>query len=768
MTGGCTDKRFAQLLYAYELGMLDESDRAALELHLLDCEYCFARAEKFAPAAELLRESQSVRKVFGERPVRGTVSRPTVRERTSASGSSWGAVVRLSLVVAAVLVVLILRPWQLEFRSTHEAVAGENRLVITTFENLSDPDDPGRLGEIVAHLLIADLSESRFLQVVSSQRVRDISRLLGQSESAGVSPDLATEIASRASAQRLLTGTVSESGEGLRVWSELADVGSGVVIASQEVMGAAGESVFELVDRLTEQVRADMSLPEEARSEADRPVAEVTTSSRDAFQCYLEGLEYVERLYRREAVEAFEKAIEYDSTFAMAYYYLAMFKDRALVDRAVEYSGGASWVEQKYILAYAAELDDDPQEMISQLRQIIDRYPDEKEAYYRLGLYHWQQNELDSAGYFLQRAIDIDPLYRNAYNNLTYVYSERRDFANAIGTINQYISLAPGEANPYDTRGDLYASNGDPQMAIESYLQALKIKPDFSASAFKLAAIYIMLARYAEADSLLAALKHSPDVSTRTLAHYYQPMVLIHQGRFTAALVAIDSAAAAVKQDLLAAGTGEGERASFHRLKAGIYAEIENLDLALAEIDSAIAIIRRSLPDDSITFGYIRAHYLAQKGDFAGADNIRRKLTAHFDATGEAPCYRYWAAGGIELARGNPAGAAEELEKAAALTSIVSDFQTNYQLARSYLEADQLGKAVELFQRLSSIYYSGRLTNPIDDVKLHYYLGMAYEKSRWKDRAAQEYQTFLDLWKYADPGLESVSDARRRLARLES
>jgi len=511
-----------------------------------------------------------------------------------------------------------------------------------------------------------------------------------------------------------------------------------------------------------------MSLPEGARSEADRPVAEVTTSSREALQCYLEGLEYVERMYRREAVEAFEKAIGYDSTFAMAYYYLAMFKDRTLVDRAVQYSGGASWVEQRYIHAYAAELDDDRQEMISQLRQIVDRYPDEKEAYYRLGLYHWHENRLDSAVFFLQRAIDIDPLYRNAYNNLTYAYSEMQDFANAIGTINRYISLAPGEANPYDTRGDLCASNGDPQMAIESYQQALKIKPDFTVSAFKLAAMYIMLAQNAEADSLLAALRHSPELPVRMLAHYYQPRVLVHQGRFAAALAAIDSTAEAVKEDLVAAGTEEGERAGSHRLKAGIYAEIGNLDLALAEIDSAIAINRRSSPHDSITFGYIRAHYLAQKGDFAGADSIRRSLTAHFDATGEAPCYQYWAAGGIELARGNPGGAAEELQKAAALTPVVSDFQTNYLLARAYLEADQLGKAVELLQRLSSIYHAGRLTNPIDDVKLHYYLGRAYEKSRWNDRAAQEYQTFLDLWKYADPGLESVSDARQRLARLGS
>ena len=51
-------------------------------------------------------------------------------------------------------------------------------------------------------------------------------------------------------------------------------------------------------------------------------------------------------------------------------------------------------------------------------------------------------------------------------------------------------------------------------------------------------------------------------------------------------------------------------------------------------------------------------------------------------------------------------------------------------------------------------------------ITMHYYLGQAYEQSGWNERAAEQYRLFLDHWDTADIQLESVKDARRRLARL--
>jgi len=46
-------------------------------------------------------------------------------------------------------------------------------------------------------------------------------------------------------------------------------------------------------------------------------------------------------------------------------------------------------------------------------------------------------------------------------------------------------------------------------------------------------------------------------------------------------------------------------------------------------------------------------------------------------------------------------------------------------------------------------------------------LGLAYERSGWRDRAVEQYEEFLDIWKAADPGIAEIEDARERLAGLE-
>ena len=79
-----------------------------------------------------------------------------------------------------------------------------------------------------------------------------------------------------------------------------------------------------------------------------------------------------------------------------------------------------------------------------------------------------------------------------------------------------------------------------------------------------------------------------------------------------------------------------------------------------------------------------------------------------------------------------------------------------------------LAQAVEEFERQLEAYSLWRICWGIWNAELHYYLGMAYEQSRWHDRAAEQYQIFIEQWRDADEDLELLEDARARLARLNS
>jgi hypothetical protein len=43
-----------------------------------------------------------------------------------------------------------------------------------------------------------------------------------------------------------------------------------------------------------------------------------------------------------------------------------------------------------------------------------------------------------------------------------------------------------------------------------------------------------------------------------------------------------------------------------------------------------------------------------------------------------------------------------------------------------------------------------------------------YERKGWKGKAIEHYEKFLDFWKDAEPGIDEVEDAKKRLAGLKS
>ncbi|MBU0982371.1 MAG: zf-HC2 domain-containing protein, partial [candidate division Zixibacteria bacterium] len=59
----CTDKRYEQLLHAFELGMLNDDDRLAFQEHLLNCPHCFEQARAMEDVADLMRNDDDIRQI---------------------------------------------------------------------------------------------------------------------------------------------------------------------------------------------------------------------------------------------------------------------------------------------------------------------------------------------------------------------------------------------------------------------------------------------------------------------------------------------------------------------------------------------------------------------------------------------------------------------------------------------------------------------------------------------------------------------------------
>jgi serine/threonine protein kinase/tetratricopeptide (TPR) repeat protein len=678
-------------------------------------------------------------------------------------------VIPASIVFIIALVFLVLKPFKFEIVPEKKAAAEENTLAIMYFENLVDREDKERLGEIVTNLLITGLSESQYLNVVSSQRLYDILKLLGKEGVKVIDKNDASQVATKAGAKWMLLGSILQVEPQVVLTSQLVEVESGRVLSSERITGEPGEKIFSMVDKLTVEVKKDLSLPAQAQKEETPKVADVTTHSTEAYRYYLEGVDYFYKVYTVEAENSFRKALEYDSTFAMAYYWLALIKTgeerEALTTKAVQYSDKVSQKEKYYIRCLEAGTSGNQTQEIKALEKIIESYPEEKEAYFMLAtIYQLQLREYESAILYLNKAVTIDPLYKAAYNLLAYAYNETGDFEKSIWAINKYISLAPQEANPYDSRADLYAYNGKLDQAIESYRKALEIKPDFYASLMKLGHMYLFKMEYVKAESCYKALSSSNEKLYRSAGRVFLALIPLYQGKFEDALKLLDDGIAADRME-----QAEGEpNAGKYLMKAQIYEEKKNMSLALNEAEMVVGALKKVAPNDPVNRRDYYAYLLSQSGKIKEAEEIAQTLKKDIEEKNPTMMYSYWLAlSAIEQAKGNTNTAINYLEKTDkdALSPL---FPVRVFLGKAYLESGKIGEAVAELEKALSRYDDYRAGSPIWAVKAYYLLGLAYEKSGWNNKAIEKYEEFLEIWKNADPGIPEIQDAKERLNKLRA
>jgi serine/threonine protein kinase/tetratricopeptide (TPR) repeat protein len=722
------------------------------------------KAERYQHADDLLADLRRERKV-SEQMRSSELSVAGVAPGSRKKFLSY--LVPASVVFVVAFVLLILRPFKFDIAPEEAAVAEQSSLAVMYFDNLVDPEDSDRLAQMITSLLITDLSESQYaMRVVSQQRLYDILKLVGKEDLTRVDRTVASEVARKAEVKWILTGDILQTEPRIVLTSDISDAATGAILATQRVTGEEGEDFFSVVDKLTEQIKEDLSLSGKGQRGLDRAVADVTTHSPEAYRYYLEGVEQHQKAYLPEAIANFKKALEFDSTFAMAYFKLALVDEspdrKAFAAKALEYSDRVSQKEKHYIEALHAGLFGDEEKMEQGLKMITERFPQDKAAFELLAYHYYSKRRYEEAILHLNKVLEMDPLHKLSYNMLAYTYHHLGDFDKSIWAINKYISIAPDEANPYDSRGDLYAWNGKIDQAIESYQKALEKKPDFFASRVNLGHMYLFKGEYARAESCYKELSSSTDSDTRSLGRAYLANILAYRGKLTEALEVLDDGIAADRME-----RAEGRpHANKYFLKAVIYDQKGDLDAALREIEKAVEVLHQTDLDSPV---YGRNHLvwvLSRRGDIEKAEQVVEALKN--DIQGKDAAYQglYWHAQGcLDLAKGNPEAAVADLEKA---DQIVIEFYIRYLLYKTYLEAGKVGEAVTSLEEMLSKYTAGRAGIAVWGVKAHYLLGLAYEKSGWNSKAIDKYEEFLKIWKDADPGIPEVEDAQERVARLKS
>ncbi len=746
----CSNKRFQDMLHAYELHMLSGKDLEAFERHLLECEYCAREVARLKDVSELLEYDAQVALSLEQVVSRDEENSSASSENGPALGRRRYQFISTAVLAAAVIIFLVLKPWEIKIVPEKTAVA-ENRLTIMFFDNVQDPPDTSKLGEIATNLLINDLSESGYLQVLSNQRLYDIMRLLAFDGISRYDTNITSLVAEKARAKWILNGAILKIDPNIVITSQLSDVSSGAVIASQKITGRPGEDIFALIDTLALAIEKDLSLPSEMSLQTKIRVSQTGSQSREAWRYYLQGVDNYNRLYLQDASRDFDKALEIDSSLAMAYYYLALIKDPHLIEKAEDYSSKVGIKEKYYIDILRANISNDTKIADRLLREFVGKYPEEKMAYFWLSRIEQRRDHILQSANFLNETIALDSLYKMAYVDLIYAYISLDSFPAALHAADRYAAIAPDEVNPPDCRGDIYSAIGKNEEAIKEFQAVLKIKPDFNEyrTLKKLTTLQICSGDYSALDSSNRVI-NSFDARQK---YWLLPYLKMYQGQLYQALNYFDSAAAITNDSIVV-----------YRLnKARIYEDLNKPQKSLDDLEWVIKMIKELYPHERLAYRNLFIYYLARAGLVDSALFQAEQLGRWCEEREYSDRYYWGALGSIELARQNYARAAGYFDKAA---SPDRDLTLYYLAGIAYLFDNQYVKSAALLERVTRecplVYSSG--TWP---VKANYYLGRAYEGMGKKNEAACRYQYFADLWKDADPQIECLLDARARLLKLK-
>ena len=263
-------------------------------------------------------------------------------------------------------------------------------------------------------------------------------------------------IAARLGAGSYVSGTVVQAGDLVRMDATLYDGGSGDVPIARASAEGSAEDLFAMVDQLTAELLADRAPVAGGRLTR---IAARTTHSIPALKAYLEGESHWRAVRLPEAIDAFERAVSLDSTFALAWYRLGVASSwearvelaRDAMERARRHGATLSEHDRRLVDAYHAIVERNHEEVELRYRSIVADYPADLEAWAGLGEMWFHGNPIRGRSFIESRQawehiLRLEPRNMGAAWHLAQVAALEHRYQELDSLLNRILSTASGGA----------------------------------------------------------------------------------------------------------------------------------------------------------------------------------------------------------------------------------------------------------------------------------------------------------------------------------
>ena len=739
--------------------------------------------ERYQHADEMLADLKKLKKEL-EAPAKVQPSKLTDRELRKRRFRR--IFIPTAVIIVVALAFLVLQPLLFE----EVLVSAPKPIAVINFENKTGDSAYDNLREVIPDLLITSLEQSSYLRVTTMERMHDLLKQMGKEDVEIIDKDLGFELCRLDGIDAIVLGSFAKAGDVFVTDVKVLDVRTKELLKSASSKGEGVGSILKnQIDELSREISKGVGLSETKIEVTQVSIADVTTNSIDAYHYFLRGREEWSRFYWEDAIRFLEKAVEIDSTFASAYFYLATahlnygnwVESKMILKKAKAVSETATDKEKLYIDAfYSSNIEKDEDKFFDLLKQITKKYPKEKRAHFYLANDYYMGKKLyQKAIEELKKAIELDSNYGDAINSLAYVYSDIGDFENAIEWLKRYAAVSPGNANPFDSMGEIYIRMGRLDEAIAKYKEALEIRPDFG-SEIRIAYIYALREEYTEVfkwtDQFLSM---TQSVGFKMVGHSVKGFYHFWLGSFERSqdeLQVVENLAEEI-------GFGRGKAAA-DLDRAWFHYETGSLDLSKKYFDSYYDYYAEKYPEELARYKLRNNFRLGMVDLKAGHIDLAQarldtlKSLSHYikqeDKELEERLNSLLLAE-ILLAEGSAEEALDVYEKRT--LSKMPMVQFGHELifynvpihrdfpARVYLEMGEIEKATVEYERLITFDPESterQLVHPT----FHYSLAKLYEEKNRQGKAIEQYKRFLEIWKDADEELPDLIDAKERLAQL--
>jgi TolB-like protein/Tfp pilus assembly protein PilF len=375
----------------------------------------------------------------------------------------------IAVLIASLAALLVAVGWNVcKNKLVPDKIGTAKGIAVLPFENLSADPDNAYFAEGIQEEISARLSKIADLKVISRNSTQYYHS----------KPRNLAQIANQLGVVNILEGSVRKAADQVRVNVQLIDVQTRSHLWADTYDRKLTDIVAvesEIARGIAESLQVKLTA-REAQALSANP-----TNNLDAYEAYLRGLAFDARSAysndaQRRAIDSYERAVQIDPTFALAWARLsradaALYFIRAdqtpvrrdAARRALENAQELDpnlpetqlalgyyqyWVLRDYGLA---------ENTFGLLRKML---PGSSDILYALGLVTRRQANWDKSLAYLEQALMLDPRNAEVLSNTAWTYALVRRFPAALKLYDRALEITPNDSDLITVKAGIYQAEG--------------------------------------------------------------------------------------------------------------------------------------------------------------------------------------------------------------------------------------------------------------------------------------------------------------------